>query len=78
MTMKSPSLDVEDSMRPALSYDPEKSFRFTWPGCPPRVIGGRELSEICRGANVSMLQIEEAPSTASPFSAWHDPNDGQP
>ncbi len=40
-------------------YDPDKRFSFTWPGHPARVVGGAELTAICRGAAASMLDIKE-------------------
>lgn len=47
-----------DQMSPKL--DPEKRYSFTWPGQPPKVVSGAELAAICKGADASMLAIEEA------------------
>ena len=58
MTMRNPLIDAEINIAIPETFDPAKKFRFTWPGQPPRVIGGKELSEICRGADVSKLAIE--------------------
>ncbi len=65
MTMRHP-LDGElTTIKP--TFDPDKSYRFTWPGQPPRVVSGAELAAIVRGADHTMLEIEEAEP------APHDP-----
>jgi hypothetical protein len=56
MTMRNPLNGETEMVRTDL--DPEGSFRFTWPGQPPRVVGGRELRQILAGADESMLNIE--------------------
>jgi hypothetical protein len=48
------------------SYDPAKRFRFTWPGQPPRIVSGDELSAICHGADAAMLSIEEVGGAPTP------------
>lgn len=47
-----------EHVRPTL--DPDKSYAFTWPGQPRRLLSGRELAELIKGANPEMLDIKEA------------------
>lgn len=63
MTMRNP-LDREvQAIRP--TFDPAKSYRYTWPGQPPKVVAGDELAAICKGANHEMLAIEEVSASPS-------------
>ena len=58
MTMRNP-LDRElEMLKPAI--DPKKMYRYTWPGQPPKVVAGDELANLLKGADHSMLDIQEA------------------
>ncbi len=46
-----------DQVAPKL--DPEKQYRYTWPGQKPQVVSGAALIQLCKGADPSMLAIEE-------------------
>lgn len=43
----------------SVTVDPEKTYSFTWPGQRPRTVKGSELAEIVKGADASMLGIQE-------------------
>ncbi len=58
MTMRNP-IDGELQLQTP-SFDPKKRYRYTWPGQPPKMTSGAELTELCKGADASLLSIEEA------------------
>ena len=64
-----------DQMSPKL--DPEKRYRFTWPGQPPKVVTGAELAPIVAGADASMLAIEEVndPPPPAPMPLFAAPEE---
>lgn len=53
-----------DQVKPTL--DPEKQYRYTWPGQPPSIVSGAALIQLCKGADASMLAIEEVVPFAAP------------
>ncbi len=60
MTMRNPLIDAERNLPIAKTFDPAKNYRFTWPGRARETVDGAKLTEICAGANVDLLDIEEA------------------
>lgn len=68
MTMRAPKplIDAEVNLPTKQIYDAGKRYRFTWPGQPPRVVAGDELTAICAGADVAMLGIEETWNAVEP------------
>lgn len=44
--------------------DPDKSYAFTWPGQPRRTVPGHELLALLKGANPTLLDIEEQAAAA--------------
>ncbi len=54
-----------DTPKPVL--DPEKKYRYTWPGLPSAVISGAALIQLCKGADPALLNIEEVVSRPSSF-----------
>jgi hypothetical protein len=61
MTMRNPLGGEQEMIRPA--FDAGKQYRYTWPGQPPKMVSGAELSDICKGADPSQLSIEEVVSS---------------
>lgn len=59
MTMRNPLIDVERNTPIAKTFDPSKRYRYTWPGCSAKTVGGAELTALVAGANVDILGIEE-------------------
>lgn len=53
------AMTVKDHSPPIPKLDPVKRYRYTWPGQPPRVVSGKELRQLCQGADAAMLEIEE-------------------
>lgn len=65
MTMRNPLIDAEFHLPIAQTFDPAKRYRYTWPGQPAKVVTGEELTALCKGADASMLSIEEVGETAA-------------
>ncbi len=65
MTMRNPLIDAEKNLPIAETFDPAKRYRYTWPGQPMKIVTGKELNELTRGADLSQLDIAEAPETPS-------------
>lgn len=63
MTMRIPTAIDAETHPARKTFDAEKRYRFVWPGQPPRVVAGDELTEITRGADLSLLGIEEVSET---------------
>lgn len=40
-------------------YDPDKSYSYTWPGQPAKIVKGDALNQLVKGADVSALEISE-------------------
>ena len=53
---------------PKPTFDPEKRYEYTWPGCKPQIVGGAALTHLVKGADPSMLAIREVtePSKVAP------------
>ena len=70
MTMRNPNhlIDAERNLPIAETFDPAKRYRYTWPGQAPKIVTGKELTELTRGADVSKLEISEASEVAFPKS----------
>jgi hypothetical protein len=65
-------IDTENEKR--ATFDSAKKYRYTWPGQSSRVIGGEALTDLCKGADPSMLAIEEVPEAdTSPRSKSYTP-----
>ena len=50
----------------APKFDPEKQYRYTWPGQPARIVSGAALIQLCKGADPSMLAIEDVEPSRVP------------
>jgi hypothetical protein len=50
-------MGAESEAKP--KYDPAKKYRYTWPGCEPRVVDGAEMSRVASYSMVEMLNVEE-------------------
>lgn len=58
-------IDAENQgVRP--KFEHEKNYRYTWPGKSPKIVSGKELTLLCRGADPSMLAIEEVQPEPEP------------
>lgn len=42
------------------TFDPEKDYEYTWPGQKPKTVKGKDLTDLCRGADPEALNIREA------------------
>ena len=70
MTMRNPTALVDAENTPIVpTYDPAKRYRFTWPGQPARTVNGDELAALLKGANPTMLAIEEVADAPAPALA---------
>ena len=55
-----PASELEQMLRPVhVAFDPEKIYSYVWPGSERAEIKGSELTALCKGADVSMLDIQE-------------------
>jgi hypothetical protein len=41
------------------TYDNEKQYEYTWPGCKPTIVCGEELNALLKGADHTKLNIRE-------------------
>lgn len=72
MTMKP---IVEPLVMPATAFDQDAQYRYTWPGQNPKVVSGKELQALCRGADPSMLAIEKIGTPPEPPETADLPED---
>lgn len=55
-----PASELEQMLRPVhVAFDPEKIYSYVWPGAERAEIKGSELTALCKGADISMLAIQE-------------------
>lgn len=60
--MRNPLGGEIEMIKPA--FDHLKNYRYTWPGQSPAVVTGKELEEICAGADPITLNIEAVSDAA--------------
>lgn len=55
-----PASEIEQMLRPVhVAFNPNKIYSYVWPGAERAEIKGSELTALCKGADVSMLDIQE-------------------